>query len=94
MFKYGVFSGPYFPIFSLNAVKYEPEKTPYLDTFHPACLRSGKFIPRSHPRKKFDISLGEFRNTHSDRVQQCLLRTRLTPFLTNDVLDFGKPNLK
>ena len=25
--KYGVFSGPYFPAF-------EPEKTPYLDTFH------------------------------------------------------------
>ena len=25
--KYGVFSGPYFPVF-------EPEKTPYLDTFH------------------------------------------------------------
>ena len=25
--KYGVFSGPYFPVFG-------PEKTPYLDTFH------------------------------------------------------------
>ena len=25
--KYGVFSGPYFPVF-------EPEKTPYLDSFH------------------------------------------------------------
>ena len=25
--KYGVFSGPYFPVFGL-------EKTPYLDTFH------------------------------------------------------------
>ena len=34
MFKYGVFSGPYFPIFGLNTGKYEPEKTPYLDTFH------------------------------------------------------------
>ena len=47
--KYGVFSGPYFPafslnteryfvfsfsVFSLNAVKYGPEKTSYLDTFH------------------------------------------------------------
>ena len=38
------FSGPYFPvlglntkylsIFSPNAGRYEPEKTPYLDTFH------------------------------------------------------------
>ena len=25
--KYGVFSGPYFPVFSPNAAKYEPEKT-------------------------------------------------------------------
>ena len=44
MFKYRVFSGPYFPtfwlntarysVFSQNGRKYEPEKTPYLDTFH------------------------------------------------------------
>ena len=32
--KYGVFSGPYFPVFSPNAGKYGPEKSPYLDTFH------------------------------------------------------------
>ena len=32
--KYGVFSGPYFPVFSPNTGKYGPEKTPYLDTFH------------------------------------------------------------
>ena len=31
--KYGVFSGPYFPVFSPNTRKYEPEKTLYLDTF-------------------------------------------------------------
>ena len=30
----GVFSGPYFPVFSTSAGKYEPEKTPYLDSFH------------------------------------------------------------
>ena len=30
--KYGVFSGP-------NARKYEPEKTPYLDTFHAVYMR-------------------------------------------------------
>ena len=34
MSKYGVFSGPYFPVFGLNTGKYGPEKTPYLDTFH------------------------------------------------------------
>ena len=32
--KYGVFFGPYFSVFSPNTGKYEPEKTPYLDTFH------------------------------------------------------------
>ena len=32
--KYGVISGPYFPVFSPNTGKYEPEITPYLDTFH------------------------------------------------------------
>ena len=36
MSKYGVFSGPYFPLFSPNTGKYGPEKTPYLDTFHAA----------------------------------------------------------
>ena len=34
MSKYGVFSGPYFPVFGLNTGKYGPEKTPYLDTFY------------------------------------------------------------
>ena len=32
--KYGVISGPYFPVFRLNTAKYGPEMTPYLDTFH------------------------------------------------------------
>ena len=32
--KYGVFSGPYFPVFGLNTGKYGPEKTPYLDSFY------------------------------------------------------------
>ena len=30
--KYGVISGPYFPVFGLNTGKYGPELTPYLDT--------------------------------------------------------------
>ena len=34
MSKSGVFSGPYFPVFSLNTGKYGRENTPYLDTFH------------------------------------------------------------
>ena len=32
--KYGVISGPYFAVFDLNTVKYGPEITPYLDSFH------------------------------------------------------------
>ena len=28
--KYGVLSGPYFPVFGLNTGNYGPEKTPYL----------------------------------------------------------------
>ena len=32
--KYEVFPGLYFPVFGLNTGKYEPEKPPYLDTFH------------------------------------------------------------
>ena len=34
MSKYGVFSGPYFTVFSPNEGKCGPEKTSYLDTFH------------------------------------------------------------
>ena len=33
MSKYGVISGPYFPVFSPNTRKYGPEITPYLDPF-------------------------------------------------------------
>ena len=32
--KYGVISGPYFPVFGLNIGKYGPEINPYLDIFH------------------------------------------------------------
>ena len=34
MSKYGVISGPSFPVFSPNTGKYGPEINPYLDTFH------------------------------------------------------------
>ena len=41
--KYGVISGPYFSVFGLNTGKYEPEITPYLDTFHAARDYNTKF---------------------------------------------------
>ena len=34
MSKYGVFSGPYFPVFGQDTGEYGPEETPYWDTFH------------------------------------------------------------
>ena len=37
VFKYGVSSGPYFPVFGLNTGKYGPGKTLYLRTFHTVC---------------------------------------------------------
>ena len=43
MSKYGVFSSPYFLVFSANTGKYGPEKTPYLDTFHTVNLELKNF---------------------------------------------------
>ena len=37
VFKYGVFSGLCFPVFTSNTGKYGPQKTPYLETFHAIC---------------------------------------------------------
>ena len=34
VFKYWVFSSPYFPVFNSSTRKYGPERTLYLDTFH------------------------------------------------------------
>ena len=50
MSKYGVFSGPYFPVFGLNIEKYEPEKTPYLDTFHAVLTNANDQISRKSRR--------------------------------------------
>ena len=38
--KYGVISGLYFPVLSLNTGNHGPELTPYLDTFHVVILLS------------------------------------------------------
>ena len=64
MSKYGVFPGPYFPVFGLNTEifspnigKYGPEKTPSLDTFHAVMLftklqASFKLSGKSHDFSK------------------------------------------
>ena len=64
VFKYGVFSGLYFPAFGLNTERYEvgkygPENTPYLDTFHTVliCRRLSEFL------KEFWIYSGTFKRS-------------------------------
>ena len=44
VFKYGVSSGPYLSVFSANAGKYGPEKTPYVDTFHAVSITSTELM--------------------------------------------------
>ena len=57
--KYGIYSGPYFPIFKLNTGKCGPEKTPYLETFHTVYILYCKvvwelcYITKSNLKPKF-----------------------------------------
>ena len=48
MSKYGVFSGPCFPVFSPNTGKYRPEETPYLDTFHAMIENNWQYYLLAH----------------------------------------------
>ena len=54
---YGVFSGPFFPVFSLNAAKYGQEKALYLGTFS-QCLQlltkenNGEKLQRKKQKKQ------------------------------------------
>ena len=61
MFKYGVFSGPYFPVFSPKTGKYGLEKTPYLDNFHRVIKKLGlrkarKIRPESNNNQKYKFT--------------------------------------
>ena len=58
MFKYGVSSGPYFPVFSPNTAKYGPEKTPHLDNFHAVDICRIKSIFRLTCYLKVPFSIG------------------------------------
>ena len=42
--KYGLFSGPYFSVFSSNTGKYGPEKTPYLHVFHSVMISNFRLV--------------------------------------------------
>ena len=48
--KNGVFSSPYFAVFSPNTGKYGTEKTPYLDTFYEVTV-DGKAVKIECPFK-------------------------------------------
>ena len=78
MFKYGVFSSPYFPVFRLtyfslfrpNAGKYGPENYLYLDTFHAVILShlADQNLPiflQIHSQIDFNIASTDVQEIHS-----------------------------
>ena len=52
MSKYGVFSGPYFPVFGLNTGKYGPEKTPQDYDEKRKLFRTNSFVLAHSSAKK------------------------------------------
>ena len=46
------FSSPYFPVFSPNTGKYEPEKTPYLETFYAVYVSGNIIVICIHPQRR------------------------------------------
>ena len=84
MFKYGHFSGPYFPAFGLNTKRYSvslriqskcgkmhTRKTPYLDTFHTAFS-----LEKLEPFIKLESS-----NTYRERYSTHQVLIRLVEIL-------------
>ena len=65
--KYGVISGPYYPLFGLNTGKYGPEITLYLDTFHAV----------SYPKLCKDPSVKRFTKFTEKRPQRILSLVKL-----------------
>ena len=69
MSRYGVYSGPYFPVFGLNTEinsnvfspnteKYGLEKATYLDTFHAVLLsKSGTLGSKGFVEKYYEVTL-------------------------------------
>ena len=72
-------------VFSPNAGKYGPEKTPYLDTFHAVTLASIAFIKNAFfvdAIPKFAIVKGQFINeTDSLTASRKLMKSRLTKYI-------------
>ena len=68
MSKYGVFPGPYFPVFRLNTGKYGREKLPSLDTFH-AVLQ---LLTHYSPFRNLPCSNTNFLTAEADRISMAL----------------------
>ena len=63
MSKYGVFSGPYFPVFSPNTGKCRLEKTLYLDTFYTVYVSANPRFLSEKFMKSYTVSTSNPRTT-------------------------------
>ena len=79
MSKYGVFSGPYFPVFSQNSVKIRTRKTPYLDTF--TQCHSIKIVKMSSYKEKKTVKNQRYFN---EDCQDWLFESAFKNWLTKD----------
>ena len=83
--KYGVISGPYFPVFGLNTGEYRPEITTYLDTFH-AVIMNQKLSTKS--------SYKIFVSTAKSSYQQQNLRINSKIFVSTSKSSYRQQNLR
>ena len=83
--KYGVISGPYFPVFGLNTEEYRPEITTYLDTFH-AVIMNQKLSTKS--------SYKIFVSTAKSSYQQQNLRINSKIFVSTSKSSYRQQNLR
>ena len=93
MSKYGVFSAPYFPVFSSNTGKKGPEQIPYLDTFHAVKvlgvrkdIQSIKSANYKNKVKYFIRALMRIQNP-VNHVRWSILQKKLTNFAKHSILD-------
>ena len=90
MSKYGVFSGPYFPIFSPNTGKYGPGRTPYLATFHAVTI-NGKVIKSSEVLEDLEMAQASNGKTKVVWVKlSCFYTQEGLPVESNEVAAIDK----
>ena len=70
--KYGVISGPYFPVFRLNTGNYGPEITPYLDSFHAVNFRTSEEMKQ---KSSFLLSKEKLSNGSTTTVRVGYVKT-------------------